>query len=118
MLRLLIANPWASGVDEERLARVRAALPPGTELRLTSAPGDATELAREASGAVDALHVFGGDGTYNEVLNGIDGTTPVGFIPGGARACFRAPSAFHAIRSRRLVFWLAPRSLAASASAV
>jgi len=83
MLRLLIANPWASGVDEERLARVRAALPAGTELRLTSAPGDATELAREASGAVDALHVFGGDGTYNEVLNGIDGTTPVGFIPGG-----------------------------------
>jgi diacylglycerol kinase family enzyme len=35
------------------------------------------------SGRVDALFVFGGDGTYNEVLNGIDGVTPLGFIPGG-----------------------------------
>jgi diacylglycerol kinase family enzyme len=80
---VLIANPWASGVDEMRLAAVRAELPEGTELRLTGAGGDATELARELSGQVVALYVFGGDGTYNEVLNGIDATTPVGFIPGG-----------------------------------
>ena len=32
---------------------------------------------------MDALYVFGGDGTYNEVLNGIDAETPVGFVPGG-----------------------------------
>jgi diacylglycerol kinase family enzyme len=81
--RFLIANPWASGVDEKRLAAVRAELPEGTELRLTTAGGEATELARELSGQVDALYVFGGDGTYNEVLNGIDAATPVGFIPGG-----------------------------------
>jgi diacylglycerol kinase family enzyme len=81
--RLLIANPWASGVDEERLTGVRSALPHGTELRLTSVGGEATELARASAGQVDALYVFGGDGTYNEVLNGIDATTPVGFIPGG-----------------------------------
>jgi diacylglycerol kinase family enzyme len=81
--RLLIANPWASGVDEERLTGVRSALPKGTELRLTSVGGEATELARASAGQVDALYVFGGDGTYNEVLNGIDSTTPVGFIPGG-----------------------------------
>lgn len=83
MKRLLIANPWASGVDEERLAAVRAVLPPGTELRLTSARGEATEVVREVVGRVDVLYVFGGDGTYNEVLNGIDDATPVGFIPGG-----------------------------------
>lgn len=83
MRRLLIANPWASGVDEERLTGVRSALPQGTELRLTSVGGEATELARASAGQVDALYVFGGDGTFNEVLNGIDGTTPVGFIPGG-----------------------------------
>jgi len=83
MKRLLIANPWASGVDEERLASVRAVLPPGTELRLTSARGEATEVVREVVGRVDVLYVFGGDGTYNEVLNGIDDATPVGFIPGG-----------------------------------
>jgi diacylglycerol kinase family enzyme len=62
---------------------VRAVLPEGTELRLTSARGDATEIARESSGQVEALYVFGGDGTFNEVLNGIDGATPVGLIPGG-----------------------------------
>ena len=80
---LLIANPWASRVDEERLTRVRAELPDGTELRLTSVRGEATAIARDVSGQVDALYVFGGDGTYNEVLNGIDATTPLGFIPGG-----------------------------------
>jgi diacylglycerol kinase family enzyme len=80
---LLIANPWASGVDEDRLIAIRAVLPRGTELRLTSVRGEATELAREAAGSVEALYVFGGDGTYNEVLNGIDGETPLGLIPGG-----------------------------------
>lgn len=83
MASFLIANPWASGVDEERLIAVRAALPEGTELRLTSVRGEATELARELAGRLDALYVFGGDGTYNEVLNGIDAATPVGLIPGG-----------------------------------
>ena len=83
MTRLLIANPWATRVDEERLAKVRAALPDGTELRMTSVRGEATDLAREASGHVEALYVFGGDGTFNEVLNGIVGTTPIGLIPGG-----------------------------------
>jgi len=80
---LLIANPWASGVDGARLTNVRAALPEGTELRLTGARGEATDIAREVSGRVETLYVFGGDGTYNEVLNGIDGTTPLGLIPGG-----------------------------------
>ena len=83
MRTLLIANPWATGVDEERLVAVRAVLPEGTELQLTSVRGEATELAREVSGKVDALYVFGGDGTYNEVLNGIDEATPLGLIPGG-----------------------------------
>jgi diacylglycerol kinase family enzyme len=80
---VLIANPCASAVDESRLAAVRAELAEDTELRMTSARGEAIELARELSAQVDAVYVFGGDGTFNEVLNGIDATTPVGFIPGG-----------------------------------
>jgi len=83
MARLLIANPWASRVDEARLAAVREALPEGTELRLTTARGEAALIAREVSGRVEALYVFGGDGTFNEVLNGIDASTPVGLIAGG-----------------------------------
>jgi diacylglycerol kinase family enzyme len=80
---VLIANPRASGVDEAGLAAVRAALPAGCELRLTSVRGEATEIAREVAGRVDAIFVFGGDGTYNEVLNGVDSETPLGFVPGG-----------------------------------
>ena len=83
MEALLIANPWATGVDERRLDAVRAALPDGVELRLTSRRGEATELAHSATGRVDALYVFGGDGTFNEVLNGIAAETPLGLIPGG-----------------------------------
>ena len=64
--------PGRVGSSRRRLAAVRAALPRRTELRMTSAGGEATEIAREVSGRVDALYVFGGDGTYNEVLNGID----------------------------------------------
>lgn len=81
--RLLLVNPWASGVNERRLAAVRSALPPGTEVHLTTKQGDAAEFARGLDGNIDALYVFGGDGTYNEVLNGIGPGTPLGFIPGG-----------------------------------
>ena len=79
---LLIVNPFASGVDSHRLAAVQAALPAGIETRLTTAAGEATEIARNAGG-VDAIYVLGGDGTYNEVLNGVAGDVPLGFLPGG-----------------------------------
>lgn len=79
---LLIVNPFATGVDEHRLAAVQAALPPGFETVLTTAAGEATTIAREA-GAVDAIYVFGGDGTYNEVLNGLRADVPLGLLPGG-----------------------------------
>jgi diacylglycerol kinase family enzyme len=79
---LLIVNPFASGVDAHRLAAVQAALPPGTDTQLTHAAGEATDIAREARGA-DAIYVLGGDGTYNEVLNGVVRDVPLGFLPGG-----------------------------------
>lgn len=82
MSRLLIVNPFASAVDTHRLAAVQAALPVDTETKLTTSPGEATELAR-AAGDVDAIYVLGGDGTYNEVLNGVEGDVPLGFLPGG-----------------------------------
>jgi diacylglycerol kinase family enzyme len=80
---ILIVNPFASGVSESKLAVVQEALPAGTETVLTHTAGHATALAREADGRVDAIYVFSGDGTYNEVLNAVAGTTPLGFIPGG-----------------------------------
>jgi diacylglycerol kinase family enzyme len=80
---VLIVNPFASGVDERRVAAVTAALPVGTAVEVTHRRGEATELAREADGVADAIVVFAGDGTYNEVVNGLGGGTPVGFVPGG-----------------------------------
>ena len=82
MAALLIVNPFASGVDSHRLAAVQAALPAETDVVLTHAAGEATSIARDA-GAADAIYVLGGDGTYNEVLNGIEVDVPLGFLPGG-----------------------------------
>ena len=82
-MRALIVNPYASGVSEARLAAVLAALPADTETVLTQARGDATGLAAEWSPRAEAIYVFSGDGTYNEVLNGLRADVPVGFLPGG-----------------------------------
>jgi diacylglycerol kinase family enzyme len=79
---ILIVNPFASGVDEHRLAAVQGSLPAGTETRVTTAAGEATEIVQNVS-EVEAIYVFGGDGTYNEVLNGLAADVPLGFIPGG-----------------------------------
>ena len=53
--------------------------------RLTWEPGDGAVLAREAVGAgVDTVIACGGDGTVNEVVNGLEGTrVALGIIPAG-----------------------------------
>jgi diacylglycerol kinase family enzyme len=79
---VLIVNPFASRVTEDRLEQVVAELG-DVDVRTTMRPGHATELAREADGDVDAIYVFSGDGGFNEVLNGVGGSTPLGFLPGG-----------------------------------
>jgi diacylglycerol kinase family enzyme len=81
--RVLIVNPFATGVTEERLAAVRSALPRDTALRVTTRRGQATDIAKDVSGEATSVFVFGGDGTFNEALNGIDSATPLGLIPGG-----------------------------------
>lgn len=79
---VLIVNPLATAVTPERVEVVAGALAVPDVLR-TERPGHATELAREACGEVDQIYVFSGDGGFNEVLNGCDGITPLGFVPGG-----------------------------------
>ena len=80
---VLIVNPFASGVTERKLAGVQAALPGGTETVFTQARGDATALAAEWSATAEVIYVFSGDGTYNEVINGLTSDVPIGFVPGG-----------------------------------
>jgi diacylglycerol kinase family enzyme len=83
---VLIVNPFATGVDEHRIALVERALGRNAEVTtfLTERPGHATELAREAAEYADAIFVYSGDGGFNEALNGLGPEAPpLGCIPGG-----------------------------------
>src|SRR4051794_37604659 len=82
----LIVNPFASGVTEAGLERVEQELRAAGEVTTlrTERPRHAVELARDAcGGGYDAIVGFSGDGGYNELLNGLENGTPVGFVPGG-----------------------------------
>ncbi|MBA3366430.1 MAG: hypothetical protein H0U03_11730, partial [Actinobacteria bacterium] len=81
----LIVNPYASGVTADRVRAVERALAGAGSISTleTQGRGHATELARAACNQADAIVVYSGDGGFNEVLNGVDGHMPVGFIPGG-----------------------------------
>jgi diacylglycerol kinase family enzyme len=78
--RVLIVNPGASRVTEARLAAVEQVLAPVEVLR-TERPGHGADLAREAGAAT--VFVLGGDGTFNEALNGCDPAATLGFVPAG-----------------------------------
>jgi diacylglycerol kinase family enzyme len=81
---VLVVNPFATRVTEQRVEAVRAALERGArvETLFTERPGHAVELV-EAVTEADAIFVFSGDGGFNEALNGSDGEVPLGFVPGG-----------------------------------
>lgn len=84
----LIYNPTAGRQRHEQLlGPVLSVLREGgfeVEPVPTQAPGDATRLARELAGRVEAVFAFGGDGTVREVAAGLLGTdTALGIVPGG-----------------------------------
>ncbi len=88
---MLIVNPFATAVNEHRIALVERTLARHANVRtlLTQHPRHATELASASAGEVDAIFVFSGDGGFNEALNGLDGhATPIGCIPGGGTSVF------------------------------
>jgi diacylglycerol kinase family enzyme len=83
---VLIVNPFATRVSEERLARVEEELRRAVELSVvrTERPRHATELATDACrDGASAVIVFSGDGGFNEALNGLEADVPIGFLPGG-----------------------------------
>lgn len=89
MKALLVHNPSAGSRSD--LAAVEAALGAlkacgwQAEAQQTEGVGDGTRIARQAAQAsYDAVVALGGDGTVNEVLNGIlDSNTSLGVLPFG-----------------------------------
>lgn len=75
----VIFNPAAKGQKAERFRRCLDEIAKEAALKQTAAPRDARRLATQAiADGFDTIIAAGGDGTLNEVLNGI-GDAPDGF---------------------------------------
>jgi diacylglycerol kinase family enzyme len=89
---LLVANGNAQRVTDYRREVIARAL--ATEFKLemveTTRPGHATEAARQAAqDGVDVVAALGGDGTVNEVANGLAGTnSALAIVPAGLANVF------------------------------
>jgi diacylglycerol kinase family enzyme len=85
---LIIVNPYATTVSDRLRNLVVYALQGRYEVEavLTEARNHATEIGREVRDhGYDIVVAFGGDGTLNEVANGLAGTdVPVSILPGGS----------------------------------
>ena len=87
---VLIANPKTGRYESRRasigeLSDYLKSIGVDVELKLTNAPGDATELAfRAAHNGTSDVIVAGGDGTINEAVQGMAGTSArLAIIPRG-----------------------------------
>jgi diacylglycerol kinase family enzyme len=85
---LIIVNPYATTVSDRLKNLVVYALQARYDVEAvdTEAAEHAIEIGREARhGGYDIVVAFGGDGTLNEVANGLAGTdVPVSVLPGGS----------------------------------
>jgi diacylglycerol kinase family enzyme len=85
---LIIVNPYATTVSDRLKNLVVYALQGryNVEAVSTEAQHHAIEIGHEArEGGYDIVVAFGGDGTLNEVANGLAGTDlPVSVLPGGS----------------------------------
>ena len=85
---LIIVNPYATTVSDRLKNLVVYALQGRYEVETvaTEAQNHATEIGREVrDDGYDVVVAFGGDGTLNEVANGLAGTdVPVSVLPGGS----------------------------------
>jgi diacylglycerol kinase family enzyme len=83
---LLVWNPVSTQVTGETVGSVLVRMAARLEVVAmhTLAPGDAERLGGVAvEEGFDAVFVLGGDGTANEVVNGVGDRLPVGVLPAG-----------------------------------
>ena len=88
---MIIVNPTAGSGRAAKLVpwiRERLALRPDAELHVTIRRGEAQDLAaRAAAGGCDRLVAVGGDGTIQEIVNGVleaGARIPLGIVPVGS----------------------------------
>ena len=87
---IIIVNPYSGkGIALRKAREARRILEKAglfAEIFPTGGPGHGRELAAKHAGSVDVLVSVGGDGTLNEVVNGVvnaDSETPVAIVPTG-----------------------------------
>jgi diacylglycerol kinase family enzyme len=89
---LVVVNPYATTVSGRLRSLVVHALSARYEVDAidTQGPGHATTICREGAWeGYDVVVAFGGDGTVNEVVNGLAGSpTPLTCLPGGRTNVF------------------------------
>lgn len=96
MRALLVVNPSATATTARARGVLAHALASETRLEVveTKKRGHGAELARAAVGEVDVVVALGGDGTVNEVVNGLlaEGPRPglpaLAVVPGGSTNVF------------------------------
>lgn len=72
----VIFNPAAKGQKAERFRALLSSISTECSLKQTTSPGDARKLAADAvSDGFESVIAAGGDGTLNEVLNGLGDVT-------------------------------------------
>src|SRR5438477_8483608 len=89
---IVILNPAARGARTERMRARVEKLTRGAILRTTSGAGEAEALARHAvAEGYERIVAAGGDGTINEIVNGIAGhDVALGLLPLGTMNVFAA----------------------------
>ena len=96
MRALLVVNPHATATTSRARDVLAHALASESRLEVveTKKPGHATELAASAVGEFDVVVALGGDGTVNEVVNGLlaegvrEGLPALAVVPGGSTNVF------------------------------
>jgi diacylglycerol kinase (ATP) len=87
MKTCIICNPGAGSVDDIEALREQLGRFASSTVHFTAARGDATRLAQEAlASGCDTVIAAGGDGTLNEVINGVAehaSEIAVGLVPLG-----------------------------------